>query len=449
MPLSHPRIGLRLACIALAVATVVVHPVFAGDPPTLTVKVEFKGEGGKKWGTPAERAAVIAKLDAQLKAEWGQKVEAGRPGKSGTETIPAVNVTVSEGTSNPANNNEVGVIVHDMDDADKGNYGSYEYKDNKVHIYPKNMKDAKDKDGQPLSSDLTTWIEKTSAHELGHYACADDNNESAEGATPPNKMAQSGAVQGWAERNGKSFDSVNADRTFRQDVRTKQMRNLGKVGPQCKTAGDFFKDSPYANSLLIIDDPPFEEAGIINFAITAIGQQATTFDLGIIHPGVDLLPNTPDDQFLTKWFGNNEMLLDWTPDNGIDDIEHFAATAPDLVVSLFERSWYSFGVAEISSGNVYPLSDFGQVVLSDPEFNAEIGREVFGTAELVFDLNRDRVPDLQYTLSNDLTSLATPIYLGDLYHPNKYGTGFTTTGIPEPTTLLMLAPLFLLRRRAA
>jgi hypothetical protein len=94
------------------------------------------------------------------------------------------------------------------------------------------------------------------------------------------------------------------------------------------------------------------------------------------------------------------------------------------------------------------LADFGQTILSKPEFNSIYDRTVFGQADMIFDLNRDLLPDLHFTLSNDLSSIIGMDSLA-LYPLNKPGTGFSTIRIPEPVVALALAPLLMLRRRTA
>lgn len=392
----------------------------ANTTKKLTVKVKFKGTSTTKWGTKEERAKFIKDLKAQLESEWGKDVKVKRGGKE--ETIKGLDIEVSEGD---AGSGELAVIVHDKNDGGSGDLGSYSYGKTECHVYPKNMKDT------GWSKNLGLWLEKTAAHEIGHYACANDHNE----AGVPDKMAQSWKVKEYADKQKKKFDEVNKNRKFSDDLRQKQMKNINKGGAQCKTDSDFFDTPGYGNSTLVLDDPTVEESGIVNFAITASGTRAGDFDLGFINPGIDKLPGTSDDYIITKWLGDKEMDFDWTPYDNIDDWERFGPEPLDYVVSLFDTAWYSWAAIDISNDSSFLLQDYGELTLMDPDYNSIWDTTVYNTAILDFDFDNDDIFDTSFYLSSDLSNLVEDTEL--LYELNKPGTGFTTSPVPEPAIILL------------
>ncbi|MFA5251730.1 MAG: PEP-CTERM sorting domain-containing protein [Phycisphaerae bacterium] len=441
------RVPIITLCLILTIL-LLPYEVFAngGGKKKVTVKVKFN-DGANKWGGTgadgdARRKKYLDDLKAQLKTEWGDFINVKR--KNGKEeTVPGLDIEVSEGD---ASGDDISVTVHAMNDAGSGNLGEYKSGTRECHVYPKNMKDA----GYSTDQYVALWLEKTSAHEVGHYACASDKNIDAnDGSRLPDKMAQSWHLLDWAknQKPSKTFDEANKDRAFSADLKWKQMNNLNKGGPQCKTKSDYFDTADYGNSTLVIDDPVGEESGIANFAITVSGSRAGDFDLGLANAGDDGLPGTSDDYVLTKWLGNNEMDIDWTPDDGIDNWEHFGPEPLDNVVSLFDTSWYSWAAIEIGTGSEFLLQDFGTLTLLDPEFNDIWGITVYKTAVLDFDFNMDGLTDLSFNLSSDLSSLTQNGEL--LYALNKHGTGFTVEPLPEPATVLLLGlgGLTLLRLR--
>lgn len=406
----------------------------AGDgKKTVTIKVQFN-DGDKIWGGNNDagkkvRADFIANLKAQLESEWGNDVKVKRNDKE--ETIQGLNIAVSEGTAGAG---ELQIVIHNTDDADDGNFGSYRLGTSTCHIYPKNMKDT----SWSTDPQVAQWVEKTAAHEVGHFACANDKNTStAKGSATPDKMAQSGHLNEWAKNQDpqQTFDAANAGRTFSEALRQRQMGNLNKGGPQCITRTNLFDAPGYGGSVLVLDDPAGEEGGIANFAITVQGSRAGDFDLGFVNPGEDGLANTSDDYIISKWLGLNEMYLDWTPDDGIEDWVYFDEPLDD-VVSLFDTGWYSWAAIDIETGKGYLLQEFGMLTLENPQYNDKWNTEVYSKAILNFYFDSDDIPDLTFILSSDLSNLKENDEY--LYELNKYGTGFLAYPIPEPITLLGL-----------
>jgi hypothetical protein len=412
----------------------------------LKVYVDFDS-----WGTAEERARIKELMKIQLENEWGADIVVPpTPGNPGG-LVRGVDITVVEGGYPPPGSLGVKInnsVPSSVPDKYKSSLGLTYLGRRQTSVYASNFGDY-----GWFYGDRILCIEKTIIHELGHVACGSDQNE----RTVADKMAQTwrridvsvGRTNAHKDKNPSSedinkFTEYQSKNTFSKEDRIKMLININhyieKKGHPCDswiptdpsptpTPTPIPPPARPKGTVFIYDDPAGEMDfdGTVNFAITASGSNWSNYNLGFLNPGEDLISGTDDDWVNVKWLGNRDFDGD-----GVND------SANDRVVSLFNECGYTFCALDSLTNEVYTLEECGSATLSEPVYNADYDATVYRQADLSFDFNSDGIADLTYNLNADL-SLITVADGSPAYMANKLPTGFTTTFVPEPLAVSLLA----------
>jgi len=273
------------------------------------------------------------------------------------------NITVSQNAADKDKANRT-VKFHDSFATPRGDRWGDSGDGKTVNVYVKEFtSDDKVKGEFSTTERLGNGLGETAAHEVGHtYGCNHNNND------PPTKMTEGGKVT--AKQRGddnRLFNATDAELL-------KKNAGVKKVEPKkdCKMTSTVIKavqTPPPADEMCKSDGNLFFDAGLM-----ATGTLSGWFDLGYI----------------------------------IDDPAGFAARYtlelpnPDPVVTLLDDwcvNWALRGIDDGPyAGQVFPLENFGQLVLLNPRPGSP---GLYQIANMVWDVNGDSFFDVFVTLNAD------------------------------------------------